>query len=124
MVGIEVLALRILMSKEKLFSVKKQDCEFEYFRAGGKGGQKQNKTSSGVRCRHKPSGAVGEAREERSQLQNKRLAFQRMADTSEFRLWVRLQAAQINGVEAQIEEVVNDLMRPENLLIENFDPNE
>ncbi len=56
------------------FSVTKADCEWQYFRAGGKGGQHQNKTSSGVRVIHHPSEARGESREERSQLQNRKAA--------------------------------------------------
>lgn len=63
-----------------LFSVTVKDCEVQTFRAGGKGGQNQNKRDTGVRIIHHPSGARGEARDERSQLQNKRLAFKRMAE--------------------------------------------
>ena len=47
------------MSRELLFSLTKNDFELQFFRAGGKGGQKQNKTSSGCRIIHKESGAVG-----------------------------------------------------------------
>ncbi len=42
-------------TKEKhlLFSVTMADCRRDTFRAGGKGGQKQNKTESGVRITHR-----------------------------------------------------------------------
>lgn len=73
------------MGKELLFSVTLADCRVDTFRAGGKGGQNQNKRETGVRIVHKASGAVGEARDERSQLQNKRLAFRRMTETATFR---------------------------------------
>ena len=63
--------------RELLFSVTRDDFTIQTFRAGGKGGQKQNKTDSGVRCIHNASGAVGEGRDERSQLQNKKNAFKR-----------------------------------------------
>lgn len=69
-----------------MFSVTVKDCEVQTFRAGGKGGQNQNKRDTGVRIIHHPSGARGEARDERSQLQNKRLAFTRMADHPLFRV--------------------------------------
>ena len=46
--------------RELLFSVTRDDFTIQTFRAGGKGGQKQNKTDSGVRCIHNASGAVGE----------------------------------------------------------------
>ena len=54
--------------------IRPQDIEVEFFRAGGKGGQKQNKTSSGARVRHLPTGLTGESRVERSQTQNRRRA--------------------------------------------------
>lgn len=69
-----------------MFSVTMKDCELQTFRCGGKGGQNQNKRDTGVRIIHHPSGARGEARDERSQLQNKRLAFKRMADHPLFRV--------------------------------------
>jgi protein subunit release factor B len=77
--------------REHMFSVTLADCEVQTFRAGGPGGQKQNKTNSGVRIIHHPSGARGESREERSQLQNKKKAFKRMAETPAFKLWVQKQ---------------------------------
>ena len=69
-----------------MFSVTLKDCEVQTFRSGGKGGQNQNKRDTGVRIIHHPSGARGEARDERSQLLNKRLAFKRMADHPLFRV--------------------------------------
>lgn len=74
------------MTRQLMFSVTLRDCEVQTFRSGGKGGQNQNKRDTGVRIIHHPSGARGEARDERSQLQNKRLAFKRMADHPLFRV--------------------------------------
>ena len=74
----------------RVLSVTLADCEVQTFRAGGKGGQNQNKRDTGVRIIHPPSGARGEARDERSQLQNKRLAFRRMVDSTAFRAWLRV----------------------------------
>lgn len=56
-----------------------QDVRFEAFRAGGPGGQHQNKTESAVRAIHVPSGLSVVAREERSQHRNKALALDRLA---------------------------------------------
>lgn len=75
--------------KELLFSVTLADCRVDTFRSGGKGGQHQNTTDSGVRITHLASGAVGESREERSQHANKRKAFRRMAESEKFRKWHR-----------------------------------
>lgn len=74
------------MERELAFSVTIHDCEVQTFRAGGKGGQNQNKRDTGVRVIHHPSGARGESREERSQLQNKRAAFKRMVASGAFRI--------------------------------------
>ena len=56
--------------KELLFTIRKKDFEIQTFRSGGKGGQHQNKTDSGVRIIHKASGAVGESRNDKSQHRN------------------------------------------------------
>lgn len=56
-----------------------QHVRFEAFRAGGPGGQHQNKTESAVRATHIASGLSVVVREERSQHRNKALALERMA---------------------------------------------
>jgi protein subunit release factor B len=53
-------------------------CDVEFFTAGGPGGQHRNKTASGVRLRHRPSGIVVEATERRSQPQNRAVALERL----------------------------------------------
>jgi peptide chain release factor 2 len=50
--------------------IKPDDLERETFRSGGPGGQHQNKTESGVRYRHVPTGIAAESRSERSQHKN------------------------------------------------------
>ena len=103
--------------KELLFSVSIKDCRVDTFRSGGKGGQNQNKVESGVRVVHEPSGAVGEGRDSRDQLQNKRNAFRRMAESQQFRSWVQLKAAELSTGKT-IEQRVEDEMAPENLKVE------
>ena len=76
------------MPREKLFSITKKDLEIETFRAGGKGGQKQNKTETGVRIRHRASGAVGEARDSRSQARNRKAALERLVRSGKFRTFL------------------------------------
>ena len=49
-------------------------CRVDVFRAGGKGGQHQNVTESGVRLTHLPTGTVASSRRRRSQHANKRAA--------------------------------------------------
>ncbi|HEX3220604.1 MAG TPA: peptide chain release factor-like protein [Candidatus Limnocylindria bacterium] len=81
------------MARTLMFSVGESDLIWEFFRCGGKGGQKQNKTSSGARVRHEASGAVAESREQRQQIQNRRTALKRLAEDSRFKAWVMMEAA-------------------------------
>jgi protein subunit release factor A len=53
-------------------------CRVETFASGGKGGQHQNKTASGVRLIHLPTGVRAASRNERSQHRNKSLALERL----------------------------------------------
>jgi len=50
--------------------IKSDDLERQTFRSGGPGGQHQNKTESGVRYIHLPTGIAAESRTERSQHKN------------------------------------------------------
>jgi hypothetical protein len=106
--------------KSLVFSTSIKDCRVDTFRAGGNGGQNQNKRNTGVRVVHPPSGAVGEAREQRSQLQNKKMAFRRMAESQRFKTWARAKALQL----PTIDEAVEAQMAPENLRIEYTCPRE
>ena len=106
--------------KELLFSLTKKDFVVETFRAGGKGGQKQNKTDSGVRIKHPASGAVGESREERSQHVNKKIAFKRLVETPRFKVWHAAKVQEMLGKETP-EQAVERMMKPENIKIEFFE---
>jgi peptide chain release factor len=56
-----------------------REVRFDVFRAGGPGGQHQNKTQSGVRAVHLPSGLAAVARSGRSQRRNMMDAMERLA---------------------------------------------
>ena len=106
------------MAKELLFSVTAADCDWQYLRGTGPGGQKRNKTETKVRCVHRDSGAVGESDLTRSQHENKKIAFRKMVESKEFRLWHKLETARRLGDKLTIEEKVNRAMEDRNLKIE------
>jgi len=61
-------------------TVRKEDLEITYYRGSGPGGQHRNKTDSACRIKHKPTGITTQSEEHKSQLQNKKAAFKRLAD--------------------------------------------
>ena len=107
------------MSKELLFSITANDCDWSYTRGTGKGGQKKNKTSSAVHCMHRPSGAHGYSEASRSQRDNKEDAFKKMAETTEFKKWFRLEVARRTGQLFEIEDAVNREMRKINVEVKD-----
>jgi protein subunit release factor B len=105
-------------NRELLFSVTRSDFTIQTFSAGGKGGQHQNKTETGVRLIHRMSGARGEARDSRSQHQNIQAAFRRLIDSSVFKAWHKQETARRLGAFSDIDQAVDRAMSPANLRVE------
>ena len=56
----------------------RREIDEEFIRVGGPGGQHRNKTETGVRLRHRPTGIVVTATESRSRSHNRKVAFERL----------------------------------------------
>ena len=59
-------------------NINKADLKVDTFRSSGAGGQHVNKTESGVRFTHLPTGIVAESTDGRSQIKNREIAIQRL----------------------------------------------
>jgi peptide chain release factor 1 len=72
----------VIMPKFEMedINIKKDDLKVDTFRSSGAGGQHVNKTESGVRFTHLPTGIVAESTDGRSQIKNREIAMQRLYD--------------------------------------------
>lgn len=84
---VEVLP-RLEESDEGDIEVKEEEVEWQFFRAGGHGGQNVNKVSTAVRLTHVPTGIIVTSQSERQQEQNRKIALQLL----KAKLWLRRQA--------------------------------
>lgn len=113
------MSYKVKKNKVKLFTLTRKDFRWDFYRCPGKGGQHVNKVSTGVRCVHEPSKASGRACDHKSRHKNRQLAFKRMAETKEFKNWVKFKGLKMMGVIDQIEQEIKlSLANPRNLKIE------
>jgi peptide chain release factor 2 len=80
--------------------IRPEDLERQTFRSGGPGGQHQNKTESGVRFIHLPTGLAAESRTERSQHKN--------ADNAMKLLKARLYQIEEQKQRAEVEKLYDE----------------
>lgn len=71
-----------------------KDVTYEAFRSSGPGGQNVNKMSSAIRATHRPTGLAVKAMDTRSQVQNKKLATERL-----IQLWHQYQMDSIKQLQ-------------------------
>jgi len=64
--------------EEEDIDIRKDELRTDTFRASGAGGQHVNKTESGVRFTHIPTGIAAESTDSRSQHKNREIALQRL----------------------------------------------
>lgn len=77
-----------------LAGVNPDDVEERFVRGTGPGGQKINKTASTVWLQHRPTGLLVRCQAERSQAENRGLAWAELADKIERRIRAEVDAAQ------------------------------
>lgn len=97
--------------RTKLLSITANDFDWSYTRGTGKGGQKKNKTSSAVHCKHPPSGAKSYSEKTRSQSKNKQDAFLKCVNSNEFQTWLKIANAKAMGQDIDIESKVDNEMK-------------
>ena len=88
----------------------KREIDAEFTRSGGPGGQHRNKTESGVRLRHRPTGVMAEATERRSQHENRRVAMDRLR--AALALEIRGPAVEAAALPAAVREVLQSKRWP------------
>lgn len=111
--------------KKKVTILSRKDLDISYFVGPGDGGQKKQKTSSGVLIIHRETGAMGRCCDSRSQEQNKRKAFLRLIDSPKMKHWISGKIYEMRMGESMEEKVnreVEKMMTLENLIIETYIP--
>lgn len=80
--------------KKVEIEIKPDDLKWDFFRAGGKGGQNVNKVSTAVRLTHIPTQTIVECREERFQGKNREKALNMLQS----RIYTRMQEEHVKSV--------------------------
>lgn len=107
-----------MAERKLLFRLTKNDFRITNIKGSGKGGQHRNKKATGVRIQHPASGAQGVATDSKSQKENRRNAFRRLANSPEFQTWHRIETARRMMDESAVKRKVEKWMRPDNLRVE------
>ncbi len=92
-----------------------EDITWEFYRAGGKGGQNVNKVSSAVRLRHIPTGLVVTCQSQRDQFQNRQVALSLLRA----KLWEKREVEQSQALSEQ-RSIIGRGMRAEKIRTYNF----
>jgi peptide chain release factor 1 len=99
--------------------INKADLKVDTFRSSGAGGQHVNKTESGVRFTHLPTGVVSESTDGRSQIKNREIALQRLYQ----KIYEAQRSAHASEVAARRKSLVGSGDRSDKIRTYNFPQN-
>jgi protein subunit release factor A len=105
------------VNRKLLFSVTSRDLDITYFSGTGAGGQFRNKNQNCVRISHKASGVLVTGQSSRSRKANTTEAFRNLTNNLKFKSWLSTRASEVLQGKT-LEEVVKEMMSPENLKVE------
>jgi len=104
---------------EVQIDIRRDEVRRDTFRSGGPGGQHQNKTESGVRLVHLPTGVVAESRSERSQHKNEEVCWRMLRS----RIYEQMQEKERAARAADRKSQVGSGDRSERIRTYNFPQN-